>query len=531
MSLAVVLPIGRTQFFGNDGLPLALGSVYYYIPETTNDKLTWEDPGKAVANTQPVSLDASGTARIFGDGDYRMVVFAANGSQLFDGYTEGLVANASGTGGFGPQTQIASANTTDLGTIASHNVLVTGAVTIGSFGNSASLQAPIYYVEVDVGMIITNSANILVPGAEDYHLDIGDAMFVEFQGAGVWKIIGILPRRGLSQGFGAALPLAAGANIDLGSLNTNHALVTGGANIATLGNSASLNRPIFLTTFRDGGNGLANGASLILPMGLGITTAAGDSALWEFNGAGVWTLLNYWRATALPLYNNTPLLVEQFYNAAGAFNFNVPAGVLLTTVFEFEIVGAGGAGGASAAGNTNGGQGGGAAGYWHGAIRGFVPGQVISVAVGTGGASAVDSDGNNGSASSIIYGGHTLVSAAGGQGGKRSSGGGAGAGGVVTEDMTGVTKVTAVSIAGGAGSLGGYVGSDINWSGEGGSSPVGSGGGTLIANSGTSTLLNGLPGAGFGSGGSGSVGGAGLSGGVGARGFVKIKFLTMANSI
>ena len=54
-------------------------------------------------------------------------------------------------GTFGPETAIASAATTDLGSALAHVVQITGTTTITSFGTSASLSAPIYVVRFVYG--------------------------------------------------------------------------------------------------------------------------------------------------------------------------------------------------------------------------------------------------------------------------------------------------------------------------------------------------------------------------------------------
>lgn len=59
---AILLPNGEQQFFDNNGNPLASGEVYFYIPNTTSPKATWEDAGKITQNTNPVILDSAGQA-------------------------------------------------------------------------------------------------------------------------------------------------------------------------------------------------------------------------------------------------------------------------------------------------------------------------------------------------------------------------------------------------------------------------------------------------------------------------------------
>jgi len=91
-----LLPNGRQQFLDGNGKPLAGGSVYFYIPNTTTFKTTWQDDGKVSQNTNPVLLDANGTAVIFGDGEYRQVLKDAFGTTVWDEVTLQFVTFSGG---------------------------------------------------------------------------------------------------------------------------------------------------------------------------------------------------------------------------------------------------------------------------------------------------------------------------------------------------------------------------------------------------------------------------------------------------
>ena len=523
-----IIPIGRTQFFGNDGKPVAGGEVYYYVPGTTTDKPTWQDPGRATLNTNPVPLDQSGTALVWGDGLYRMVLKDSTGAQVYDVVTNAVASGtADSGGGLGPQTQITAQNTTDLGSLASHNGLIVGNTTIANFGNTASLDAPLYYCEFDADTIVTNSVDLLVPGGADYQFRVGDGFWAEFRGASQWKIIAIAPKRGLNTGFGGQLTIPAGATVQLGANTRNFVGISGAPNISSWGNQGDTNRPIYITVFLDGGNVLVDSVNFSLIGGNNITTEAGDTAIWNYIGGAQWEMLAYFRRARLPITGAEPIMAPYYSDTPGAIDFTLPAEVTASTRIKITVQAAGGGGGGSNAGNTNGGSGGGGGAFWEGVIYGFTAGQHITGTVGAAGAGVVDAAGSAGGLSKVTYGGHDLVSCAGGTGGARS-GGAAGTGGAVTLDMTGVTLLTSISKSGQDGGVGGYAGSDINWNGNGGGSVNGVGGGTKIANSGTATLLAGQTAGGFGGGGSGSVGGAGLKGGDGTKGFVKIELSTVS---
>lgn len=97
---AAILPNAVTQFFDNDGNPLSLGRVYFYIPSTSTFKSTWQDANETILNVNPVLLDGAGRAIIFGTGAYRQVVEKANGDLVWDALT---YSPGSGGGG-GAQT-------------------------------------------------------------------------------------------------------------------------------------------------------------------------------------------------------------------------------------------------------------------------------------------------------------------------------------------------------------------------------------------------------------------------------------------
>lgn len=85
--MATILPPGVTQFFDANGDPLAGGFVYFYVPNTTTPKDTWQDSGQTILNTNPIELSAGGTAVIYGSGIYRQVVKDVLGNQIFDAIT------------------------------------------------------------------------------------------------------------------------------------------------------------------------------------------------------------------------------------------------------------------------------------------------------------------------------------------------------------------------------------------------------------------------------------------------------------
>lgn len=63
---------------------LTAGNVYFYEPGTTTLKDVWLDPEEAVRAANPYTLDANGTAQLYGTGTYRIVIKDAAGVTKFD---------------------------------------------------------------------------------------------------------------------------------------------------------------------------------------------------------------------------------------------------------------------------------------------------------------------------------------------------------------------------------------------------------------------------------------------------------------
>lgn len=93
---ATLLPNAKQTFTGPNGAPLSGGSVYFYIPNTTTPKNTWQDSAQTILNTNPVVLDANGQAVIWGSGTYRQVVYDANNNLIWDQITEDVSADLIG---------------------------------------------------------------------------------------------------------------------------------------------------------------------------------------------------------------------------------------------------------------------------------------------------------------------------------------------------------------------------------------------------------------------------------------------------
>ena len=212
------LPNAKAQFIDQNGKPLVGGQVYFYQVNTLIPKDTYQDPAQTILNTNPVMLDSSGQGVIFGSGSYRQVVQDSAGNTLWDN----TISLANQTA-FGTLTSIASLSTTDLGSIATNNALITGTNAITSFGSSASLANPIYLIQFNGALTLTyNATSLILPGAANITTAPGDAALIEFiNAAGYWQVLAYFPASVSGLGTAATHNTGtSGANVPL--LNGNN---------------------------------------------------------------------------------------------------------------------------------------------------------------------------------------------------------------------------------------------------------------------------------------------------------------------
>lgn len=95
-----------------------------------------------------------------------------------------------GQDGAGAQVSIASATTTDLGTVLTRNALVTGTTAVTSFGSSASVNSPIYQVTFAAALTLTyNATSLITPSAGNIYTQAGDNAVMLYLGSGNWQVL------------------------------------------------------------------------------------------------------------------------------------------------------------------------------------------------------------------------------------------------------------------------------------------------------------------------------------------------------
>lgn len=203
---ASLVPPGKQTFVDINGAPLVAGTVGMYEPNTLIFRNTWVDAAEQTLNANPIVLDSRGQAIIYGSGAYRQILKDSLGNVVWDANISDYAQSV-----FGPQDSINAATTTDLGSVASNNVLISGAgVTINSFGTSASLSNPIYIIQFNgINTLTYNATSMVLPGAANITTASGDQAMVEVTNpaSGYWKMIAYF-----SIAASGALGTAASAN-------------------------------------------------------------------------------------------------------------------------------------------------------------------------------------------------------------------------------------------------------------------------------------------------------------------------------
>lgn len=307
--MATLLPNGVNQFIDGNGVPLAGGLVYFYVPSTTVPKDTWQDSGQSTLNTNPIVLDASGEAIIYGSGIYRQQVYDSAGNLIWDQLTAstdtGAVAwGGTSSGSVNAQTIAASTFSSQDGQVVAFlaGLTNTSAMTI-TLGTGSPISV---LKDTLLGPVPLTGSEVTTGNA---------VMMIYDAGRGAFHLV----EYPIISGTGALTNIAGATSIDLGTVTSRNANVTGSAWSATsFGSSASLGAPIYTLTFAGAGTLVHNGTSLILPGGLPIFTAAGDTATAMYLGSSNWRVLQYTQATASPIPAYPPGLLYGMSIANGS---------------------------------------------------------------------------------------------------------------------------------------------------------------------------------------------------------------------
>jgi len=79
-----LMPVAKQQYFiPGTTIPLIGGKLYTYAAGTSTPKTTWQDAAGTTPNTNPITLDSTGSALIYWDGSYKIVLKDALGNTVY----------------------------------------------------------------------------------------------------------------------------------------------------------------------------------------------------------------------------------------------------------------------------------------------------------------------------------------------------------------------------------------------------------------------------------------------------------------
>jgi hypothetical protein len=109
---------------------------------------------------------------------------------VYDGTQFQLINSGAQYGGFGPLVSLTSATTTDLGTVPTHNVNITGTTTITAFGSTASTTFPVYNLTFSGALLLTyNATSLILPSTASITTAANDTATALYLGSGNWQIM------------------------------------------------------------------------------------------------------------------------------------------------------------------------------------------------------------------------------------------------------------------------------------------------------------------------------------------------------
>lgn len=391
------------------------------------------------------------------------------------------------------------------------------------------------YTDYNAGTANSNPVILDDSGQADIWLSAAfyKVVLTDKNGVQMWSVDNVGPgplSSNSNSGFGAATDIASAGLVDLGTIVTHFANITGNQTITSFGASASVASPLYLIKFA-GVLTITQSSSLLTPLGTNITTAAQDHAWLEYLGSGSWRIFEYIPSNGTVNLTNvvgtlgivnggtgqTSLAAVQGAFSIFQHNTTFTSNGNFTPAFTgrafVEGWAAGGGGGGTNSTNIRAGGGGGG-GYFAGFID-VVSGVNCAVVIGTGGTAGANTGGNGGTGGTTSFtSGATVFSAIGGSGGTGGTatnvsyaGGAGGTASGATLNLTGQSGNFGQTPAGGASVAGG----------NGGNAPRGGGGAQSpsIFSGSSAGVVGGFPG-----GGASSGFGVTSLGGVGAAGYV-----------
>jgi hypothetical protein len=287
MTAEVLAPLLTSQYFANNGTFLAGGQLFSYQAGTNTPVATYTDSTGVTQNTNPIILNARGEASVWITPNvaYKFVLEDSAGNTI---WTRDQVTSSQLLTLFGGVDQGVS-NAYILNFAATFSSLINGIVIYFVPSNSNTGPSTLTVNGLATVPIVNINGSPL--GANQI---VAGVMTEVVYYQGVWQLLSIGGLSGVTIGtFGAEVPLASSATVDLGSAPAHTVLITGTTPITSFGSSASIAAPYYFLRFSGATALIYNALSMMLPGNASIITTAGDSAIAQYLGGGVWRVAFY----------------------------------------------------------------------------------------------------------------------------------------------------------------------------------------------------------------------------------------------
>lgn len=221
----------------------------------------------------------------------------------FDGVTGRLLKSGGGsfTANFasrlGAETDVASASTLDLTAVTTFRVRITGGTTITTV---TTVPNRVHLLRFAAALYLTNTTSWL-PGGSTFSpqvMEAGDQLLIASDSSGAWTVVAYHRFNGGRARHGEST-VASAATTNISALAYDRVNITGTTTITSFGTWSRHN--VVWVRFSGILTLTYNATSLILPTGASITTAAGDTALFQADSSNNWRCLAYQRASGAAL--------------------------------------------------------------------------------------------------------------------------------------------------------------------------------------------------------------------------------------
>lgn len=221
-----------------------------------------------------------------------------------------------GTPPYGAQASIAAGTTTDLGTLGTNILSITGSSTIDVFGSSASVSHPLYFLTFATGgNTLVNNAQLLLPAGINIVTSAGDSCIALYLGSGNWQVLAYYRVNGIQSPVAQIGQEVASSTVKVPSTFLTAALAAGAGYLVQV---RALFSGVGSTAMGYACSVTYSGTTFSVPQGGGVSSSNGTaSALSAALGATI---------SAATVSDTAEDFVNIDYviltNAAGTLNFN-----------------------------------------------------------------------------------------------------------------------------------------------------------------------------------------------------------------